>query len=482
QKKLLKSLRLTLATSMLATPVITNSAATVAYAQEHKEQQEKPVEPSVGTDKETNEQEVEAPKVEEATSETTKEAEQPKESNQKEDKKPATAESSPQQAVELPQKEQEIKEPEKQVEKSSENKKEYDTHQINWNEFSKTLDITVNQADINDVAEHMKEEFEQAIGAVEVLVLHGSFDDTPLSFGNYNVIGGKKVTGDVTQLAPKMFIQNTNVTTVNLPNVTVFHGDEFNLVSTIEEVEVGMKAEDTLATVKEIFSDSVDNIKKLKVNNITDTGNVGFFEEAPFKNVETVELPVATSIGTSAFQETPLTSVELPVATNIDSYAFQGTQLTSVNLPSATIIASDSFEGTPLTSVELPVATRIDPYAFEGTQLTSVNLPSATSIATDAFKNVTTIEEVEVGMKAEDTLATVKERFSASAGNIKKLKVNNITDTGEFAYNTNPFKNVETVDLPVATSIGSYAFSYTPLTNVNLPSATSIGDYAFGYT
>ncbi|EPE2274903.1 leucine-rich repeat domain-containing protein, partial [Enterococcus faecalis] len=204
-------------------------------------------------------------------------------------------------------------------------------------------------------------------------------------------------------------------------------------------------------TVKEIFSASAGNIKKLKVNNITDTGEFGYVEGAPFKNVETVELPVATSIGAYAFYKTPLTSVELPSATSIGAdafdstkltsvnlpsatsignYAFWNTKLTSVNLPSATSIGADAFDYAPLTSVNLPVAKEIGDYAFYKTQLTSVELPVATSIGSNAFKNVTTIEEVEVGMKAEDTLATVKEIFSASADNIKKLKVNNITDTG----------------------------------------------------
>ena len=256
------------------------------------------------------------------------------------------------------------------------------------------------------------------------------------------------------------------------------------------------------------------------MNNITDTGDFDY-NTVPFANLETVDLPVATSIGKSAFENTALTSVNLPVATSIGRaafwntaltsvnlpralsigegafgktsltsvnlpvatsigfYAFESTALTSVNLPVATSIGSYAFNETRLTSVDLPAATSIGNSAFESTPLTSVDLPVATSIHEAAFRNVDSIEEVEVGMKAEDTLGTVKEVFSDSADSIKKLKVNNITDTGDFLTNTVPFANLETVDFPVATSIGKSAFQDTALTSVNLPAATSIGEAAF---
>ncbi|MGM0291281.1 leucine-rich repeat protein [Enterococcus sp. AZ029] len=461
QKKLLKSLRLTLATSMLATPVITNASATVAYAQEHKEQQEPTVDSSVNAVKEEVNK-VDTQNTEESTPVAAEEAEGKEEPKKEVVEKDAPTESSTKQDVET-SKTTEKSEPSAdsttKEKKGVQNRKEYEDHQITWNEFSKTLEITANQTDVNDVATHMKEDFSHVIGAVDVLVLHGSFDDTPVSFSNYNSISGKHVTGDITKLAPKLFVQTTDIQSVALPNVSTFHGDEFNVVSTIEEVEVGMKAEDTLGTVKEVFSASAASIKKLKVNNITDAGDFDY-NTVPFKNVETVDLPVATSIGESAFRDTQLTNVNLPAARSIGYEAFLGTQLTSVDLPAATSIGESAFWGTPLTSVNLPVAT---------------------SIKLSAFDEVDGIEEVEVGMKAEDTLEKVKSVFSNSADLIKKLKVNNIKDTGDIG-DTVPFKNVETIALPSATSIGESAFKGTPLTSVDLPVATSIGESAFSGT
>lgn len=60
----------------------------------------------------------------------------------------------------------------------------------------------------------MKENFNHGIGTVDVLVLHGSFDDIPVSFSNYNNISGKPVTGNNTKIALKMFVQTTVIKSV----------------------------------------------------------------------------------------------------------------------------------------------------------------------------------------------------------------------------------------------------------------------------
>ena len=104
---------------------------------------------------------------------------------------------------------------------------------------------------------------------------------------------------------------------------------------------------------------------------------------------------------TGAFQGcTGLTSVELPAATSVGSSAFQGcTGLTSVELPAAISVGSNAFQGcTALTSVELPAATSVGSNAFQGcTALTSVELPCLRTVGWMMFQGCSSLKVVDFG-------------------------------------------------------------------------------------
>ncbi|MDO4167996.1 MAG: leucine-rich repeat protein, partial [Eubacteriales bacterium] len=159
-----------------------------------------------------------------------------------------------------------------------------------------------------------------------------------------------------------------------------------------------------------------DTITKVVIKNtISKLGGSLFSGYTNLTEVEFEDGSILTSIGSSIFYNTGLTSVALPDSlTSIGSDAFNGcASLTSVTLPkelktiednvfsgtgltsiqlsdSITRIGSNAFQKTPLTSITLPDGlTEIGSNAFNGTSLTSVTLPDGlTSIGTAAFSGV----------------------------------------------------------------------------------------------
>jgi uncharacterized ParB-like nuclease family protein len=225
---------------------------------------------------------------------------------------------------------------------------------------------------------------------------------------------------------------------------------------------------------------------------ITSIGTSAFYRSG----LTSVTLPTRlTSIGSSAFSGcTGLTSVTLPASlTSIGDYAFADcsgltrvilpacitsigfstffgcTSLTSVTLPaSLTSIGGWAFYGcTSLTSVTLPASlTSIDHYAFDGcTRLTSVTLPAGlTSIGNGAFSGCTGLTFITNG----------RAWTTAASGKIL------IKDGNTLALYPGASGAVDLSSLTGLTSIGNGAFSGYGLTSITLPAGiTSIGDHAF---
>ena len=196
---------------------------------------------------------------------------------------------------------------------------------------------------------------------------------------------------------------------------------------------------------------NVDTKITLRLADATEVIDGAFYE---CKALQSVSLPVATSIGVCAFDYcTSLMSVSLPEATLIGEWAFEDTALTSVSLPEATSIGKSAFEYcTSLTSVSLPAAETIGYGAFSGcTALMSVSLPSAETIGYGAFSGCIDITEVVADK------ATMIENCA-------------------FDYCT----SLMSVSLPETTTISSFAFrGCTALTTVTLPKVEKIFTSAF---
>jgi len=122
---------------------------------------------------------------------------------------------------------------------------------------------------------------------------------------------------------------------------------------------------------------------------ITSIGSSAF----RFSDITSIDIPSSvTSLGTASFNGTQfLTSIDIPSSvTSIGDFAFSTTSLTSIHIPSSvTFIGIFAFSDSPaLTSATIaPGVTSIPPNMFDGaTALTSVTIPSSvTSISSVAF-------------------------------------------------------------------------------------------------
>ena len=177
-----------------------------------------------------------------------------------------------------------------------------------------------------------------------------------------------------------------------------------------------------------MFNININTQKKYKVTYITgDWYDAIFLHSISAKNII---LPNSlTTIGSSAFSGSQLTSITLPDSvTSIESSAFFSSQLTSISLPDSLItIGSSAFSGSQLTSITLPDSvTSIGMHAFENNQLTSVTIPdSLTEIGDNAFSG-NNLNYVYIGnnSKLTDIGSGAFLSSNASNPNLKKIYYN----------------------------------------------------------
>ena len=174
------------------------------------------------------------------------------------------------------------------------------------------------------------------------------------------------------------------------------------------------------------------NIDIINLNNTASLVANGAFYN---KNIQTVNLPYATTVGNSAFQDcSSLSQVSLPVCGYIGYYALGIC--------------------TSLTQISLPMCSYIDYYAFKDcTSLSQVSLPVCSSIGNGAFDKCESLSQVN-------------------------LPVCSYIDYGAFQHCT----SLSQVSLPVCSYIGDFAFQFCgSLSQVSLPVCSYIGTYAFRY-
>jgi hypothetical protein len=108
-----------------------------------------------------------------------------------------------------------------------------------------------------------------------------------------------------------------------------------------------------------------------------------------------VNIPGATSVGASAFENTALTGVDLPAATSIDDSAFEGcTSLAMASLDAAVSIGKDVFLGTdivPLYIILPTAAPVVDTGSSIGTNYTktiTIKRPSSSTSYDDSWQTI----------------------------------------------------------------------------------------------
>ena len=196
-------------------------------------------------------------------------------------------------------------------------------------------------------------------------------------------------------------------------------------------------------------------------NEMTNLDNTASFVASyAFKaniNIQTVNLPYATSVGTSAFDFCwSLTNVNLPMCSYIGSSAFTDCySLSQVSIPVCSYIDEFAFAScSSLTQMSLPVCSYIGFYTFyKCSSLSQISLPVCSYIGSYAFKNCTNLNEVNLPV---------------------------CSFIGSYAFNS--CSSLSQVNLPVCSFIGNQAFYDTNLTSLTLGSNSVVslsGDNQF---
>jgi hypothetical protein len=230
---------------------------------------------------------------------------------------------------------------------------------------------------------------------------------------------------------------------------------------------------------------------------ITITGYTGTNDDVVIPS--TIDGLQVTSIGTNAFQSTPINIVSIPDSvTKIGDYAFEECyRLTNVTIPnSVTSIGFEAFASCDsLTTLPLGSGiTSIGGNAFAGChRLTSVTIPnSVTTIGDYAFANCESLTSVNLGSGLTNIGPFGPFSWCASLTNIAVDPSNSaFSGVDGVLFNQNhttlvqcPIGKLGRYTIPESvTSIGPEAFfGCSNLTDVTiLTSVTSIGDNAFTY-
>ena len=163
---------------------------------------------------------------------------------------------------------------------------------------------------------------------------------------------------DVYGFAEYAFAGCPNLSTVDLPNVSVVPNGAFMNCSNLASV------------------------------NIPNSNVVGFNAFQYCGALTEINLPVCYNVGDNAFLGTSLTAIDLPEVSDIGQNAFNSLfNLTTVNIPKCKRLGYGAFQGTSITAVDLPICENVGDYSFAYcNNITSANLPVCVNIGGSAFE------------------------------------------------------------------------------------------------
>ena len=228
---------------------------------------------------------------------------------------------------------------------------------------------------------------------------------------------------------------------------------------------------------------TAQNVATFYTYNITAIGNNAFKDRTNLTEV-TFSLPsYVTSIGSSAFRGSSLTTITIPDSvTSIGFMEFYGaTSLTSITIPtSVTSIGTSVFQGaSSLTSITIPESvTSIGVDAFRESGLTSITIPaSVTSIGRGAFYGALKLKTVYIA----DGVTSIGANAFYNASSLTSITIPaSVTIIGDDTFYG--ATSLTSITIPEGvTSIGTGAFyNASNLTSITIPaSVTIIGDDAF---
>lgn len=315
-------------------------------------------------------------------------------------------------------------------------------------------DTQVSKFEISDGSTAFKVQSEDYIlSADETQVIAVS----PNFKGEFKVsdLGGAKVT----TVAAGAFSHNTNITSVELPTVTVVGDYGFG---------------------------SCDDLASVKLGTLTSVGEYAFFETS------LTELPAFTAdtqMGKYAFSFTDITTVTIPDGMVIPEGAFSE----CLSLQTVTI-GNDVTIGDYAFNVSTDLCFTVESYTEEISVAGSVAVSdigenedeASGSVSGDgqmqADSEIEGSDEIEEETEAAETVETTTEEekyfYYTFATSLTSLTIGSNAVIGENAFCN--AASLETVTLGDNAQIGYMAFyNNTSLKSIDLSKASSIGDYAF---
>ena len=170
-----------------------------------------------------------------------------------------------------------------------------------------------------------------------------------------------------------------------------------------------------------------DEITDLKEDAVTALGDYALYGR---KNLETVEMPSVTKIGSRSMMnctalknvtfaaatevagyafagDEALEEVDLPVCTKLGTYAFQNcSALTEIEGGELLEISNHAFDGSAVSKLDAPKVTTLDAYIGGGSRMSTIDLTALTSVKANQFNGANALVELILRRSSLVTLAS----------------------------------------------------------------------------
>ena len=291
-----------------------------------------------------------------------------------------------------------------------------------------------------------------------------SLSETYISNGSYNITGefnGGVITVDVP--APQFVTETLNVSA----NGTYNPGEGVDGYSKVV-VDVPISGWDQKSVTE-------GTIEIINLDNSASFVASKAFQDN--KNIQTVNLPYATSVGNYAFYRcTSLSQVSLPMCSYIGNQVFyECSSLSQISIPMCSYIGNQAFTScSSLTQVNFPMCSYIGPYTFLGcSSLNQVSLPMCSYIDSNVFQNCSSLSQISFPM-----CEYIGNSVFCSCRSLTQVNLPMCGYIGSYAFQN--CSSLSQISFPVCSYIGRGALAFCSLlTQVNLPMCGYIGINAF---
>lgn len=228
-------------------------------------------------------------------------------------------------------------------------------------------------------------------------------------------------------------------------------------------------------TVKGIASDAFEDnnsIHNVVLPNTAEKINSNAFSGCT--QLETVSGNGVEEVGTSAFEDSSVSTVTFKNLKNIGNRAFADCEnLTEIDLTNVEEIGDYAFNNSGLIEVDCPKVTLIGTNAFNScNSLKTVFAPALEKVSIGAFRNCVSLETVNISAVTE---------IGANAfrnSSVVDIDAESVEKVGNYAFADNPC--LQKITLPNVTATGAYLFqNCSALNSVSLPALESLNSNTF---